>query len=945
MNFKFFPIKRNRKNKRHGEKGQALLIVLALFFLVSVMVMSSAIFIVTSLKTNNIYDLNTISTYSAEAGIQDAVTRIHNDSDTDLNTFFTKTATLPQSNDNKVTPAYIANTANPTYSYYDYTDRWAYVLHNSPVNNQSVNNQNINVYVQNVWVPTGITPPSIAMAQSIQQAQTVQVVTGNAGNFPTYDVQITYSGTSSITLTSIGVWLAQGFAYTTASSNLSTVLPTGTQYNEQVVPCAGNQAVIWSFPSGTTLTGGNSLSFNFAYTETSGAQQYPTCLTWVTVNPNASFPYPYTWDFSTKVDLITADAGNTEVQTYIPGAQTIQAAAISGDYYATGSSAMFPTDYSGTTCNDPGYRDMLLTSSSASTGTAIPTDAQVDGAYLYWSGWVQNYANGLFWDQCGVLSNTTINGVAVTSNWTTAGTWTVANNGQSNQQYDAYFQGTGSSSLSLTLANTLNLGGLTPYTSGSNQITSATISWIQWSSNGGTSSPKLYLGTSASNLAANNNPITMPALTSTPTLVKEQITSNGSLNQYLCSSFDMSIKYSGSYNICLDDILITDDGITSHYDPSVTFSVTNSSNQTQSETVPTGGLNPLVAWSAPVSSARGTSITFTNGSTTVTGSGFTTNPTTTTTGSVIQGNYIRSANDDPGNTSSWYKVASVDSSTSLTLSTAYTGTTNTSTYYVQDGYYYACKADVTGFVQANSNKVNSLLTGNGNGTYTVSNVFGNTESEQYCYPSMWPDLGDSAYAGWSLVIVYSDSSTLGHQLYLYDEFESVPNQGPGGTPYVINETLSGFIVPGELPNETSSSDVAKMTAFVGEGDVGLTNDYVAYVDSGGNLHYLWDGINCNDNTGSGYNTLTGNNGSAPYNVWNSSWIDQATMQPANVPGVDIDTFHIKWGENLITTNQTSATIQLSTNGDGYVLVYMIMSFRSSVTSGGPISYLITREPN
>ena len=70
MNLKFFPIKRNRRNKSSGEKGQALLIVLALFFLVSVMVMSSAIFIVTSLKTNSIYDLNTISTYSAEAGVR-----------------------------------------------------------------------------------------------------------------------------------------------------------------------------------------------------------------------------------------------------------------------------------------------------------------------------------------------------------------------------------------------------------------------------------------------------------------------------------------------------------------------------------------------------------------------------------------------------------------------------------------------------------------------------------------------------------------------------------------------------------------------------------------------------------------------------------------------------------------------------------------------------------
>ena len=271
-------------------------------------------------------------------------------------------------------------------------------------------------------------------------------------------------------------------------------------------------------------------------------------------------------------------------------------------------------------------------------------------------------------------------------------------------------------------------------------------------------------------------------------------------------------------------------------------------------------------------------------------------------------------------------------------------------YYVQDGYYYACKADVTRLVQQYSNGASPTTSGNGNGTYTVSNLFGNTESAMYNQlTSTNPGglEGDAAYAGWSLVIVYSDASTLGHQLYLYDEFQSVPNMN-GNSPYVINETLSGFIVPGEMPAETNSDDVAKMTAFVGEGDVGITGDYLAYVDASGGEHELWDGFTCTSNTNTGglaaYDTLTGNSGATPDNVWNSAWIDQATMQPSTVPGIDIDTFHIKWGENLIHTNDTSATIRLSTDGDGYVLVYMIMSFRSAVTSGGSISYMITRKP-
>jgi hypothetical protein len=68
------------------------------------------------------------------------------------------------------------------------------------------------------------------------------------------------------------------------------------------------------------------------------------------------------------------------------------------------------------------------------------------------------------------------------------------------------------------------------------------------------------------------------------------------------------------------------------------------------------------------------------------------------------------------------------------------------------------------------------------------------------------------------------------------------------------------------------------------------------------------------------------------------------MQPATVAGVDIDTFHITWAQSIINTNDTSAQMTLTTNGDGYVLVYMVMSFRSLVTNGGSISYLITRKP-
>jgi hypothetical protein len=56
--------------------------------------------------------------------------------------------------------------------------------------------------------------------------------------------------------------------------------------------------------------------------------------------------------------------------------------------------------------------------------------------------------------------------------------------------------------------------------------------------------------------------------------------------------------------------------------------------------------------------------------------------------------------------------------------------------------------------------------------------------------------------------------------------------------------------------------------------------------------------------------------------------------------VDIKTFVILWESGLLQPGATSAHIDLPTQTDQWNFVYMILSFRSSVTSGGTISYLI-----
>jgi len=189
-----------------------------------------------------------------------------------------------------------------------------------------------------------------------------------------------------------------------------------------------------------------------------------------------------------------------------------------------------------------------------------------------------------------------------------------------------------------------------------------------------------------------------------------------------------------------------------------------------------------------------------------------------------------------------------------------------------------------------------------------------------------------AYCGWSLIIIYSiPQSQIKNQLYLYDivnpNFEFKEAWGPAG----INEpdfdadgspggTISGFLVPERVNVE---ANVAKMTCFVAEGDVGITGDYFKVTGPSGTSAKLWDGITCSSNSAA-----------SPNNVWNSQSVGLA------VPGVDIDTFCLTWASNILRTGDSRAQIDPYTTNDGFTLVYIILSFRSTVTTGGLIGYLI-----
>jgi len=216
-----------------------------------------------------------------------------------------------------------------------------------------------------------------------------------------------------------------------------------------------------------------------------------------------------------------------------------------------------------------------------------------------------------------------------------------------------------------------------------------------------------------------------------------------------------------------------------------------------------------------------------------------------------------------------------------------------------NGFSYSSFKDVTGLVQEFANQ--------GNATYTVGEVYGDTEDQ-------W------SYAAWSLIIIYASPETKGHQLYLYDDFVysdmncnvDFDGDGAGGG------TISGFLVPDPIAGEENA---ATITCFVGEGDDCWDGDYIALNAPSmpaSNSYKLWDGTAADSLN----------------NVWNSKSLE------ISEDGIDIDTFYVTWASDLLEPGDTSAQVDMWTEDDSWNLIYVILSFRSETVTGGTVTYLI-----
>jgi hypothetical protein len=744
---RLFGIYGRNQRRQGGEKGQVLLLVLVLLLVGILFITSTMGFMSTSFKTNRVYINNTVSLYASEAGIQDGIWNILNQSASDLAT-------------NLLTP--ISPNTN-SFTQYDYnTNGWMYHLYDPTAGNTTpinVNTYPVNITLKNTWVPLVddstpgwvptllnplppdgvISPPSTATASNIENntagtINTILSVTGGVSTIPTYKINILFTGTNnatnSIPVVSVGCWLPQGFTYNNASSNLylngDTTKPLFT--TEQVLQCSGNEAVVWTFTAQTFYSlqqsmgqTGNNLSIQFSYT--TALAKVPECLPWFVdgTSSNTDFPYPYTWDFDTTLYDMTATAGNTAIEAFVPKSETRTLGnAVSGDYVAVGNS-LLTVDTTNPYNLAHDVRTVVVSHSSA-VASGIPSDSNVQGAYLYWTGWIDGTTSSKpLGASYGTLVNFKVHGV------------------------------------------------------------------------------QLYYNTHG-----------LPVVGSSP---------------LACSSY-------------------------------------------QTNNVSVGG------------------------------------------------------------------------------------------------YAYSCYRDVTALVRYELQALNPSA-GNlpGNDTYDVGAASGCTLA------STTDNTGgiEAANCGWSLVIIYSGPSTLGHQLYLYDNFATAAGNtghsyngsdidvtgdtnGPGGV-------ISGFLVPPQVQYSDGTWEpvAAKITAFVGEGDYCYSGDFIALnapltyqgTTTGhtpwdipdGNPSKLWDGVTlAAPNLGQSGDPNLPNSAAQPDNVWNGKSQSGATLD-----GVDIKTFNILWSSGLIHAGDVSARIDIPTQVDGFNIVYMIFSFRSSVTSGGAISYLIKRK--
>jgi hypothetical protein len=829
-----------------GEKGQALMIV-ALLLIVSALIIGPMLaHVSTGLKTGKeVFEEKMQLFYAADSGIEDGLWQVENEQLSDA---------LFGADDPPYDP----------YAYYDHSSsyEWDYDLA------EDVNDKDVEITIRNIWIPKGITAPDTISARDIIEGEGGEapklVISGGIAASSTYQINIVYNyddaedpGGADLNVNTVGIWLPPGFDYVEDSCSLDIEPADPEGY------CSG-LAVVWTFGS-TPLTdfpgsGGYPLERSFTFQFSGPENVNPgAALSWI--NTSGVDSVTYAWDADVKVYKVTSTATEdsydpdktTVVEAYTAKSEIREmGASISGDYCAVGNTLMEATD-------DEKYRSRLFRQSSADvTGIsladieslggvppgAVPEDARVDAAYLYWSGWIEGSEDVIVvWsDPCDSFDDSWDPG----SNWEAVGGELHGWGGGSDP----------SRRIKMCLWNNppeYNLD-LSPYSG-----QEVTVSWEQRVQGWLNWNDRFYYALSGDGGSSWSDDILVfsggwPSSTFSDTIPEEYLT-----DQFRIRFF---VDFNSSNEHCYID---------------------------------------NVAISAPA-------------------------------GSSIEGAKVNRV---------------VFNGQQITANLEDCQTAPTPDSGAPDSWCYSCFYDATDLVNQFIADPTSGIESNGAGTYTLGHW---TEGNEYdLYPSgstdyplatpaqkmgPWGGYGSRyqwTYAGWSLIIIYNSSQTEGHQLYLFPDLRYV------AVATTLEFPISGFLVPDPVADEEIA---AHMTCFVGDGDEHYSGDYIALKDQDNTEHPLSDGV-----TVRAIQTFWSHQWfSNPYeNVWNGKFEGPTGSE---VDGIDIDTFQVRWDENILEPDQFSATVVLGNassspyDAELIVVVYIIISFRSDVTSGGTISYLV-----
>ncbi len=855
------------KRSMKDQKGQALILVLLLLAIGSLIITPTLSFMRTGTQAGRVYEQKDCEIYAADAGVEDAMWRIRYES--------------------------IGDVLGSSYTPYDYFSAYPYPY------NLFVNGQNVSVTIRNFWLPTTRPAPNATQARTIIEDEKLMIVGYPDAAESTYAIKIVYYYQGAdVSVRKLGIWLSSGFEYTEYSGSCS-LQGLGFYSAPTISFDRGGCVVVWNFTSNPNLRtafpgGTNSTTpgiptvkiFTFKYSGPQG--QIPELVgSWVETSANVpGTNYNYSWDDSIRLYKIVSRAGGIQIDAY--GARTKfrrLKSAISGDYFATGNTLMRGM------LNPPDNIHHLLDRSSTATiatndvsnTLGIPSDATIEAAYLYWTGWID-------WNSYNPPDSGSQTRYP-SGDISRSGTWDKTTNMYSHVDEQGAHDGDATYLLHGTTAGNV-LFSFPAFSVPQNMgITGLTVYLVARDNTSGTNNMRPAIRVGGTNYLTTAPSVEVPA-------------SYGTISYTYATNPRTGMAWT------IDDI----NGV--------------GSNSLQGFGVHSGDANPQIRLTQVYATVTwGSTLRYPD------------YPTEQNLQVLVEQTarvnrvYFRGggAADTLVTANKWQ--------------TLYPTVFNTSsTYY--GTWYYTCKADVTdllkqwigsGFVPSN---------GAGGTTYRLSHVAESNQAVpgysftfatgggSTGYPlgtpapsSNPPTRFTAAHAGWSLLILYTSARAYNYQYYLYDI--GTPGfrfffgwNGGSQCPLVDSDwdndgsaggTISGFIVPPQSPGETNA---ARITVMVGEGDK---------ADGSSSNCYCQDRFRVNNSALS--------DGTGLPDVWNGNY----RGQPASDPGIDIDHFYVTWASNILRPMDVSAQINVPTGTDGFTVSYMLFQFRSEVGPGGVIT--------